>query len=401
VALSALFCSFGLEQWAQSKHLFFSEYSSLTNFATALVVGFAICVQIVRFGGLQTITKYPVVGWLIGCLLLFTAISSTWSLYDEARKGIISSVPYFLAYTVLCPLVVNRPRDLYDGLLATLILGSGIALLLLFTSEWGYRSIIIHSYGFRGAQSGNPLAIGTMGGYVFIIAVMLHFSRSSRFWKVLRWGFALLGMALCVMSQSRGQVFGSAIGAMVALPMNRGARGIKGLGVLLIALLLVGTIMVWTMFEFADPERWSPTSMEEDLRGGRVYKTLIVLERWWETPSAWVTGLGSSASFSSELIGFYPHNVPGEILAEEGMVGFTIYASILLLTLRSIYRLYHRLKHFNDARGMLAAITGILALQFINSCKQGSLLGSSEFFGLVIIIGQLERSVASQDVQVA
>jgi len=394
VALSALFCNFALEQWGQSQVEFFSDHPALTNYLTAGVVAWAVLMQLVRFGAWWVLRQYSTVGWLTLALLGYAAVSTLWSLVDDAKEGYINALPYIITYTLLCPLVVTRAKDLHDGFVATLILGSLLLVLLLTTSTWGYRQVIIYSLVRGGTAGGNPLAIGSMAGYVILLAALMNTRRLKTLWNLIRWPLVLLGMVLCVLSQSRGQVFGALIAFVCALPISRRLKGSQGIAGVMVGLVVMSLFTFWTISEFAIAERWEYGAMRDSVEGGRVNKTFEVLEYWGNSgPMRWIFGLGNSASFSTDVIGFYPHNLPGEVLGEEGIVGFSIYVAILVALVRALRRLWFAVAPYDDARGLFAVLCALLIYEFILSNKQGSLLGNQEFFGLTIIAGQLSVAV--------
>ena len=397
VALAALFCNFALEQWVTSQDVFFAQHKALTNYLTASVVAYAVVIQLLRFGASWTIKQYSGAGWATLSLFAFALMSTYWSVYAESKDAFLLALPYIIGYTVLCPLVVTKAKDLQDGLVATLVLGSILLFLLLTTTSWGYRGIIIHTHGFRGQAGGNPLAIGSMAGYVILMAALLNTRRSNFLWNIVRWALVLLGLVLCVMTQSRGQVFGALIAFVCTVGISRKVKGAKGIGGVVAAIVVTGILAAWAINEYAHKDRWEMGEMQAAMEGGRVNKTLDVLAYWADAgPMRWMFGIGSSGSFSSDVIGFYPHNLPGEVLAEEGLIGFGMYAIVLVLLVRALRQLWGVVRPYDDARGLFAVLCALLVYEFILSNKQGSLLGNQEFFGMTIIAGQLNVAVRRQ-----
>ncbi|HNK51686.1 MAG TPA: hypothetical protein PKX75_21965, partial [Nitrospira sp.] len=83
------------------------------------------------------------------------------------------------------------------------------------------------------------------------------------------------------------------------------------------ATLYIGVQWYWG----AGDVRWSESKMVSDL-DGRWEMAAKLLSAWWgEGPATIFGGLGNSAAFDPHIVGFYPHILPLEILAEEGVLG--------------------------------------------------------------------------------
>jgi O-antigen ligase len=91
-------------------------------------------------------------------------------------------------------------------------------------------------------------------------------------------------------------------------------------------------------------------------------------------------GLGSSYSFMPRAGGIYPHNVPFEVLCEEGVLGFLLYS---FLVCRTVWLLY-----LASAKNKLSTATSVPLALFIFlgllSLKSGSLLTGYAFLMLII-----------------
>ena len=90
-------------------------------------------------------------------------------------------------------------------------------------------------------------------------------------------------------------------------------------------------------------------------------------------------------ALSTELIGVYPHVVLLEILGEEGVIGFVLFVSIVLVSVRQAKRFKAVTILSKEAKKVYAANFGCLIYTLLLSFKQGSLINSPEIFLFAII----------------
>ncbi|MEX0776993.1 MAG: O-antigen ligase family protein [Phycisphaeraceae bacterium] len=393
VAIGVLLCTYGLEQALQAHSAWFGVHQTAVNYATALLVLFTAAALFVR-GRLRAV-RYPPVGWLVLGLLAWAAASTLWSVdRTETIAQIVRFAPYLGAFCVLMPLCMVNMRDVRDAFWTVLLLGAAL-LALMSRAEWQGRSVILELG--PGGEGGNPLAIASLAGQVAIIVVLMNYAGVARVWQVMRWFLLALALYIGVRSGSRGQVLAMIVCIAVFLPFSRRLKRLSGWFGAMTAMAVFGTVAYWIMTQFATDGRWDIASMQEAYAGGRMDMVGQVLAAWANAgPARWVMGLGSSASF--KLVGYYPHFVPGEILAELGLVGFTLYLAILVLTARALWQLYQRCRDFNEARGLVVTLAGLVIFELILTCKQGSMLGSPVFFGLLILVSRIDRQVVGQAV---
>ena len=86
-------------------------------------------------------------------------------------------------------------------------------------------------------------------------------------------------------------------------------------------------------------------------------------------------------------MGFYPHNVPVEILAEEGLLGICLYLGFCFAVLFRAGRLIFSEYLEQDTRVNLGVLLALFCFEGILTLKQGSLLGSSAWLGAGATIG--------------
>jgi hypothetical protein len=118
-----------------------------------------------------------------------------------------------------------------------------------------------------------------------------------------------------------------------------------------------------------------------------------VLTHWAASPTTMVFGLGSSASFDTRIVGFYPHVTPAEILGEEGIIGFALFAALMILGAASARHVAAASRIDSVVPDVISSVTAMLCFVFLQSMKEGSLLGNYEVFMLCIVTCRLSASL--------
>jgi hypothetical protein len=135
--------------------------------------------------------------------------------------------------------------------------------------------------------------------------------------------------------------------------------------------------------------RWEDRMIRQDLEG-RIDGAITLLRTWAGSPLTLFFGLGSSASFDPDILGFYPHILPLEILGEEGIVGFTLFGLAVFYTMRSASRLLHATRDLPQERATIATLFGLYLYAVLLSLKEGALLGTHDLFLYAILIGKYD-----------
>ena len=132
---------------------------------------------------------------------------------------------------------------------------------------------------------------------------------------------------------------------------------------------------------------------------GRLEQAFRLTRLWYGTPETLLFGLGNSASFDSRILGIYPHFVPLEVLAEEGVIGFTIFLLILFLASKVVLQCYRYAQRFPSERPIIACLIATFFYSLLLALKQGSLLGNLELFMFGILLGKYEHWRLTQPFQ--
>ncbi len=395
VALGAFLCTYGLEQWAQSRDSFFFVNAALTNVATASVLIWALVVRRFRVqGGLGG--GFSSVFWIIAALFLWSIVSLLWTPdRPEAIAIWRSRLPYIAATVLLMPLVARDMDDLKAGFQMTLLLGAAVLLLLTFDSAWTGRHIQLRQGAAIGSivsDRGNPLATASLAGWVGLIALLMNFRGAGRFWQMARWPLVLLGLIVAFRAGSRGQLFAMVAAGIMFLPFSRRIRNIWGFVGTAAGVVLTLTLATWAfdIYAFGAATRWNTDNMINTWRASRFETSRVVLEEWFDAgPIYWVIGLGTSASY--DIIGFYPHLVMAEVLAEHGLIGFVLLWLVVIYGYKAYAKIHAAFRDDPVARGTAAALAALFMFEIILSFKQGSMLGSVFAFGFAVLLGRLGR----------
>lgn len=394
VALAGVLCMFGLEQWGQATTAFFAQHQTATNLLIGGLLVLALGIQLFR-KGFTMLTGYPLVGWLVLSLFVYAFASAQWAPRPDISLGLWATRwPYVMTIVVLSPLLVTNQQDLRACNVAMLIVGGTLTLLLLFFVKWENRLIIL-DHGV-----GNPLAVSTMAGMVALIAVLADPWPGSKLWLPFKWMLVLACLFLVVRSASRGQLLGVLIASVLCFPISRSLVSVKQFVILGFVVIFLGGATTWAIQEYSSKQtygkresRWSEEGAKEDVYG-RLSNAIRLVQLAYESPETTLLGLGNSASYDPRILGIYPHFVPLEVLAEEGIIGFGLYVIIVYCVYRSAIRSYRLVGDTGSDRLLLGGLVGVFVFTLLLSFKQGSLLGNLEFFMLGIIISRYEKILA-------
>lgn len=386
---------FGLEQWGQATTPFFVQHQTVTNLILGSLLILALVLQFFRHG-LRLFNGYPLLGWLTVSLFLYAFLSAQWAPRpDLSIKLWESAWPYIVTLVVLAPLVIMEPRDLESVNEALLIIGGILTPLLLFFVNWEGRQIIL------GEEAGNPLAVAVMAGMVILVALLADPWKGKKLWLPLKWILVALCLALIVRSGSRGQLFSVLLVVLLCWPLSHGLSNAKQFGILVVGAVFIGVTTNYALSEFWAEEqsyysggnRWSGEAMEGAM-AGRLTDAVMLVERAYQSADTIIFGLGNSAAWDPRILGIYPHFVPLEILAEEGLIGFGLFVFVLLATVTTAIRCYRNTIEKPDTRPLFAGLLALFFFAFLLSLKQGSLLGNLEPFMFAILLGRFRLLLA-------
>lgn len=393
-ALAAVNCIFGLKQWGQSTNDWLAAHPPATNLAIGVLVLCAIVATTVR--GRCVLCRIPGITWLIVALLLYSLLSLAWTpRVDIAGQIWLDAYPYLLTFIILVPLVLQQVEDFRVALSWLVVVGGVLVFVLLIFGHWGDRGL---SFGTGAAeQETNPLALAGLGGSVAAAAMLLR----PRWGGVLALGLRLAAvgasLVLIVRSESRGQLIAVVAAMLLMLPFSVKIASLRGVVIAVVGCAAVAGALQFGfahMVAFDQTDRWSASTQSADanVRLSMVEKLLDEWIRGGGTTE--LLGLGSSASSDPNINGIYPHNVPMEVLGEEGVVGFLLYLAIFIQALVALLRAIVASAGDQESRSVVATMGGGFLFFALITFKQGNMLGSVEFFMYATLLARLSAALS-------
>jgi len=378
-ALLALICMFAFEQWGAIHLAFVAENGTLVNiFILALV---AIAWFRLPAGSTLEFVKYPT-RTLLFLFMAYAFVSTIWSPPDANATGrYLDQMHYLVAALIIAPLLMRTSADFTRVLEAVTWLGGALVILFAYVPEFDGRSLMVE-YDLEETL-GLPLALGDFAGYVFLITALRLKASLLR----ILWAGVVCGSALYLITKtgSRGQLLFAVGALMICLPVRWKAFSVNRV----MTIILIGAIAFAAVFIVVNTENTlsSRLAQSEDTLGTlvRIDMVRILIDAWLADPSATVFGLGSSASWSRSIISGYPHVVPLEILGELGLFGFVFFGICVLTLFLQAFTGNHRKKLEQQELNNFAALFACWVFALLLSCKQGTLLFSSDLLMYAVL----------------
>ena len=394
VAFALVFFMFALDQWATATASRYLPSTEFTNYLVAGLIGLA-ALNLFVFGGARRIFNGPAFS-LVFALYLYAFISVSWSpAGDKALEIWQSNYPYLVLFLGISIIIIQNVEDAEEFLKAILIFGLPFLFMLNFILEWQLRSFV-----YDGKVVRLPLTLGQFGGYVLITAALLNMKGA--LWIALRILCVALGILLIIKTGSRGQLFAAVLCVGMLLVLGERRLSFKQVAMSFVVglVFVVSTYFVAIQIISSDPtlsagqERWSPAGMGGDTEFRSQMITRLI-DAWQASPETMLVGLGNSAGYDPRITdcikdgGCYPHNVPVEILTEEGIFGFIIYLLLIIIVLLKVFILLSSPVEKSSDRNVIKCIIAFAFFEFMLSMKQGSLLANWPFFLLLLLLDRL------------
>ena len=387
IALGLVWCLYALEQLLQAAFPFFLVRGSLINislFGIACFGALTIALRTKMFAGIRLPREAM---WV---LLLFglTALSAVWApdSYDSFRR-LKDVVPYMLQFVLIAPFCVLDRNQLDKAVKVVIYFGCFILIGLALCPIINRGIVVDHGGVLADRVDANPLAIAGFAGYVILAAVFKVYGmkRKSGFLFLVHIGIIALALLVMARSGSRGQVVASVIAMVIWLPITARVAAKRSSFLAMALVLLVCGGLFYFVSNGADSARWQSEQLH-DHAFGRLELASRLLEHWYDAgPMYWLVGLGTSASWSA--ISAYPHIVPLEVVAEEGLVGFGLFSAFCLAVIVGGFKMLQREEINAEDRVNLGLVLALFTFQLALLFKQGSMIGSSAFFGFGLTAG--------------
>lgn len=395
-ALAVVLCLFALDQWAGIAHPLFASRSWIINVLLAGVVAAAVARDLLR--GRRARIRVSKTFLLVLILYTYAWVSNQWSPYGPQRW--IELLPYLVLYLGLAPVLVREIGDLRTPLLGFLAMGALVLVALLAFAEFGRRGLIVQIAGV--AEETPPLALGQFAGTVLLAYVFLRTTEYKRAFLIAKPVVIVLALVMIFKSGSRGQLFGVVATVLIVGPLVATGGPVQRYGKMLFLLAAI-IALIWISFDLSGvgAYRWdvgqSGAGTINSGAEGRVSMWSTMLAAWYSDPLTLVFGLGNSASYTGALLnGSYPHNVPIEVLTEEGMLGFGLYVVAILAVLNSFRKLKSRFQNDSQTLAYLGFLFALFVYNFLLSIKQGALVGNDALLMFLagIILGNLSAATS-------
>ena len=394
LAIAAVVCVFGLKQWGQMSVPWLAQNATFTNLAVGSIVLMSLVIQ--TFRGQCVPCRLRTGNWLVIALFGYAFMSLLWTPRPDLAMSMVWSheYPYILTFVLLAPLAVKDMEGLRGALLGLVAVGGVLLAALLVFGDWGLRGLVLHG-NFHERET-NPLALAGLAGSVAAAAMYVR----ARSWSWLGWPLRIAVVAVClfviVRSGSRGQLI-AALGSLVLmLPVAFRITRARGLAGILVGVAVLGLAVGYAVIEYmaGNALRWNESLAQRDAVG-RWHMAVTLLREWQKSGAGMVLGLGNSAAFDPSILGFYPHIVPLEILAEEGLIGAALYLMILWMVFRAIWRARRMARQLPELSGLVAAVGASFLFMLIISFKEGNMVGSVFLFMWAILLTRMPELIAS------
>jgi hypothetical protein len=221
-------------------------------------------------------------------------LSSLWSPDPEIGMSLtVGGLPYWILFLLLAPMLVPRAEILGPMCTSILVVGAATTAVILVDPNFGFYA---GRFGVQISLSErtNPLALGTLGGTMMVIAGLTLFAEKTWFGKAWRSAAFTMGAGLCLLSGSRGQMIFAILVVLCFFPIAYRMRNAKGIALAGLAGVLVagGLYFAASKFISSDNEdRWTAESLTTG-GAGRLDNAIELLAAWGSVMGAGTRRLG-------------------------------------------------------------------------------------------------------------
>jgi hypothetical protein len=329
-------------------------------------------------------------------LLAWALISLAWSPGREDGLGIVAwGFPYLVTTVVIAPFLIVDIKALSNMMFWLVVVGTATTAAFLLSPEFRTKDgRLVMDLG-AGAVS-SALIVGELGGTLLISAALARGGGMGRGGLWLRGIAVASGIALAIMSGSRGQFFFALAVVVLFIPLAAPVRNIRAFAATAIGIAIVILIASFAMDTILGGFAAKRFSADEILYGsssasGRWQNTLMLFNAWAREPIAIVIGLGYNAfSGLPQTNGEpYSHVLFADAIFELGLPGAGLLFLSLYLGIKDSISLFRTFRHVPAYRAACASLCAQIVYQILLVNKQGSLWGIPVLFFYTALASRL------------
>lgn len=381
---------FSLEQVLQSFVPLLASHTWVTNVAIGLIALGAVMARFARNEPLFEGYFNPVFLLIVG-IYIYQVVSMVWSPgVETATANFRKNIPYLVLYIFMLPMLVRNIDEFAATARFIMVFGLIVVLMILLNPSAGFTGARFRvDVGVTSEVYANPLATAGTGGIVALTAVLAHFPKKSYLLLGLRIAAFGAGMAMAILSGSRGQAFGAALVIILFYPLARRIADPKQFFIVTGGFLAVvaSVYFAFSLFLVSENEGRFTDGVSDSL-SERWDRVILMLETYINAPQSWLTGIGPGG-YNYLTGSAYTHNVPIEVFVELGLIGLTLFSTALLLIFFTWRKMFRAVAWNPPMRSAAAILAGYFFYNFLLSCKQGSIIGSVGPMAYFLIIGQV------------
>lgn len=285
---------------------------------------------------------------ILGSFLLYTTITSFWSPIS-AKFLIIRYWALYLTLFLMCQvkLSFNVKRDICKCIVIT---GVIFSIVCIVNGNIKYGRLELLSFSGNVAADPNTICSWLILPCAIATSNLFLYSRKNSFFYCI---VVLLFLYIALLTESRGGLLSLLLTIIIVVIEHTRNEKNNNLIKTIIALIII-TIITYIVIQFLP---YNILSRFENIStlGGRRDIWLLLLKKWWNTPSImfWGAGANSVVAYTKFLVA---HNIYLKFLFEEGIVGFCIFTFFV------VYACKQALKEKNKIG--IASLIGMLFISF-------------------------------------
>lgn len=375
-SLGLLLTVFGIDQLAAAVFPELAQQSWLVNVAVGSLIAVAWIRVSLRDSRPFGPPPYHVQALLSIYVVYFMISMVGWSGYEAEPREAGIQLLYLAMSLALGPALIRSHRDLEAAFWVGFLSAFVTTVTILANPAWrgSEGRLYLALEAMYGEATGtNPLALADVGVLAAVCALFLR--PRIRAWTGLRWGAVAVGFWMALQA-SRGEPAAAVAAVLLVLFWARGgSEWYQRIGVTVGVIVLLVAFSV-RLRDTAVGVRWERPVLEKSVED-RVGLSRDLANVFYESPQAWLTGLGGNYSFVDPNLGFYPHVHVVQALCETGIVGLALWIAAGVLTLRNALRLAR--EPASRAHGAVRVLLVLTVYAFLLTFKRGHVVDSNYF----------------------